>query len=168
MLLHSDCFRLAAGTAHCDFMSKNVCPVGHAEKMFHYCCGTEYPQLISNWNKKVVLKWNFPLFHISRHPFLCVWVCVCICVYAFVHLCVCVSNTHIDYLGIVHCFQCIKIKLLWKTSDHRDLQLTGEKLRHRKIRNYIFSILRYKFWMRYWYSESCRIALFIGYLEPGC
>lgn len=41
-----DC--LAAGTAHCDFMSKNVCPVGHAEKMFHYCCGTEYIQVISD------------------------------------------------------------------------------------------------------------------------
>jgi len=48
MLLHSDCFSLAAGTADGDFMSKNVCPVGHAEKMFHYCYGTEYTQLISD------------------------------------------------------------------------------------------------------------------------
>lgn len=47
MLLHSDSFSLAAGTAHCDFMSKNVYPVGHAEEMFHHCYGTEYTQLTS-------------------------------------------------------------------------------------------------------------------------
>lgn len=101
MLLHSDRFSLAAGTDLCDFMSKNVCPVRHAEKMFHLLLGngaySTYLLLKQKGGSEVNFSPSFVYQQLSLSVCECVWV---------------IMYTHINYSGTVHCFQCIK--LLWK------------------------------------------------------
>lgn len=89
---HHQCFYILIASvlllAHCDFMSKTACPIGHAEKMFHYGRWTEYTQLISHGNKKAVWSHFPPFFLLTALSFCmcgsaCMPVPLCIRVYSY-------------------------------------------------------------------------------------